>query len=216
MSAPPPTTSPRERHRLRTREEILDAAYAVVTEHGAAALNMSEVARRVGLRQPSLYQYFDSRLAVYDALFERAAKLHLGRVASTVAVTPPGLPALRALAAATVGFAVDNPALAQLLFGPAVPGFAPSAAAARPSRDVRRLVVDSVAAAVDRREVHRAAASPQGIAMLGAITAGVTALELRYDQLALNAEEQRLPLVRPIIDMFSGYFSPDKPPGWVP
>ena len=63
--------TPRERHRLQTREEILDAALAVMAEQGVAALNLTEVARRVGLRQPSLYQYFDSRTAVYDALFER-------------------------------------------------------------------------------------------------------------------------------------------------
>src|SRR5215831_3236374 len=63
--------TPRERHRLQTHEEILDAALAVMAEQGVAALNLTEVARRVGLRQPSLYQYFDSRTAVYDALFER-------------------------------------------------------------------------------------------------------------------------------------------------
>src|SRR5215468_7886796 len=68
--------TPRERHRLQTREEILDAALAVMAEQGVAALNLTEVARRVGLRQPSLYQYFDSRTAVYDALFERGWRAH--------------------------------------------------------------------------------------------------------------------------------------------
>lgn len=208
--------TPRERNRRRTREEILDAALAVITEHGAAALNLSEVARRVGLRQPSLYQYFDSRIAVYDALYERTTRLHLSRVASAAAAHPPGLPALRAVAAATVGFSVENPARTQLLFRPAVPGFTPSEAARRPSRVVRRVVEDSVAAAVDRHELHRAAASSQGLAMLAAITAGVTALQLGYDQFALPDELGRLPLVEPVIAMFSSSFSPDKPPDWAP
>ena len=39
--------TPRERHRLQTREEILDAALAVMAEEGVAALNLTEVARRV-------------------------------------------------------------------------------------------------------------------------------------------------------------------------
>src|SRR5689334_13471355 len=68
--------TPRERHRVQTREEILDAALAVMAERGVAALNLTEVARRVGLRQPSLYQYFDSRTTVYDALFERGWRAH--------------------------------------------------------------------------------------------------------------------------------------------
>jgi AcrR family transcriptional regulator len=216
VSATPPTTTPRERHRQRTREEILDAAIAVVIEHGAAALNLSEVARRVGLRQPSLYQYFDSRLAVYDALFERATKQHLGRVASAVAASRPGLPALRTLAATTVASSAESPALTPLLFRPAVPGFTPSAAAGRHIRAARRLVENSITAAVDRRELHRAAASRQGVAMADAIIAGVTVLQLGYDPFALPAKDRRLPLVQPAIDMFSSYFSPDKPPDWTP
>ncbi len=59
--------SPRER-RQRNREEmvaaILDAARAVMREEGVAALNLHEVARRVGLRTPSLYEYFPGKMAL--------------------------------------------------------------------------------------------------------------------------------------------------------
>ena len=57
-----------QRHN-QTIEEILDLAIEVMAEDGVAALSLAEVARRMGMRPPSLYQYFPSKLAVYDALF---------------------------------------------------------------------------------------------------------------------------------------------------
>ena len=37
-------------------------------------MSLHEVARRVGLRQPSLYAYIDSKAALYDAMFGQAAQ----------------------------------------------------------------------------------------------------------------------------------------------
>ena len=42
-----------------------------MTEYGVGGLSLGEVARRMGLRTPSLYVYFDSKNAVYDAVFAR-------------------------------------------------------------------------------------------------------------------------------------------------
>src|SRR5260370_4387712 len=77
---------PRER-RQRNREEmmaaILDAARVVMREEGVAALNLHEVARRVGLRTPSLYEDFPGQMALYDALYRfgirqyAAGRVHL-------------------------------------------------------------------------------------------------------------------------------------------
>ncbi|MFF4592017.1 TetR/AcrR family transcriptional regulator [Amycolatopsis sp. NPDC001319] len=211
-----PPSGRRERLRLQAIDEILDAALDVVTEQGAAALNLSEVARRVGLRQSSLYQYFDSRLAVYNALFERGMEQHLDVVRTAVAAVPEGWAALRAIAAATVRFSVDHPALSQLLFLPAVPGFEPSARAYRPSLAVQELTTRAFAAAVDRHELHPAAASERGVGLFIALGAGVGSLQLGNDQHAGFDEGRYARLVEPALDMFAAYFSPDKPAGWVP
>src|SRR4051794_34336603 len=42
-----------------------------MTEHGVGGLSLGEVARRMGMRTPSLYVYFDAKNAVYDAVFAR-------------------------------------------------------------------------------------------------------------------------------------------------
>src|SRR3954451_20455862 len=61
----------RQRRRLETIEEIVDVAVEVMTEHGVGGLSLGEVARRMGMRTPSLYVYFASKNAVYDAVFAR-------------------------------------------------------------------------------------------------------------------------------------------------
>jgi AcrR family transcriptional regulator len=212
----PEPTRPRERRRRQTSEEILDAALDVVTEQGVAALNLSEVARRVGLRQPSLYQYFDSRAAVYDALFERGMGHHLDVVRRAVAENPPGLAALRAIAVGTVRFAVDHPALSQLLFAPAVPGFEPSEDAYRPSLEVQALTTAAVESAVARRELHPAAATERGMALFIALSAGIASMQRSNDQHADSVTGRYVPLLEPALDMFAAYFSPDKPGEWTP
>jgi AcrR family transcriptional regulator len=208
--------TPRERHRHRTREEILDAALAVMTEQGVAALNLTEVARRVGLRQPSLYQYFDSRISVYDALFERGMRTHRDLLANTLADTPDGWSAVRAAARATLRFATEQPVLAQLLFTPAVPGFVPSTQAYAPSRDVAQLMHTAITAAVEHGELHPAAESEKGIALLIAIVAGIASQQNANDAGSNFDNGRFVALLDPALDMYAAYFHPDHPETWTP
>src|SRR5260221_4315228 len=75
--------SPQER-RQRNREEmknaILEAARQVMREEGVVALNLQEVARRVGVRAPSLYEYFPGKMALYVALFRMGVLLYAERM----------------------------------------------------------------------------------------------------------------------------------------
>ena len=77
----------RARRRQETIEEILDIAIDVMSEDGVTGLSLAEVARRLGVRPPSLYKYFPSLHAVYDALFLRGSHEHLAD-ASAAAMAP--------------------------------------------------------------------------------------------------------------------------------
>ena len=56
------TSSPRvQRNREAATQSILDAARAIMREEGVAALSMQELARRMDMRAPSLYNYFNSK-----------------------------------------------------------------------------------------------------------------------------------------------------------
>ena len=71
-------------------------AEQVMTEEGVNGLSLAEVARRLGVQPPSLYKYFPSLMAVYDALFLRGQLEHLEVMRSAMADAEPGLPALNA------------------------------------------------------------------------------------------------------------------------
>ncbi len=208
--------TPRERHRRQTREEILDAALAVMTDNGVAALNLTEVARRVGLRQPSLYQYFNSRTAVYDALFERGMQAHHDAVAAALARAPAGWSAVRAAMTATLRFAARHPVLAQFLFTRAVPGFVPSEHAYAPSLRQYELIRAAVAAAAERGDLHPAASSERGVALLVALTAGVASQQAANDPGPGPGEDRFTVLLDPALDMYAAYFRPDRPGDWTP
>ena len=77
MSAEPVVPDRRQRRRQETKEEVLDHAAEIMAEQGVAGLSVGEVARRMGIRPPSLYGYFPSKNALYDALFERGARMVL-------------------------------------------------------------------------------------------------------------------------------------------
>lgn len=57
------------RRRAETAREIVDAAWAVVREKGWDGLTLRAVAERVGMKAPSLYSHFDSKLAIVDAMY---------------------------------------------------------------------------------------------------------------------------------------------------
>jgi AcrR family transcriptional regulator len=116
-------------------DEALGHAVELMTAEGVGALSVSEVARRMGIRGPSLYKYFPSRHAIYDALFTRGLAGELAAVYEAAEQSPRGVPRIRAGGAAAVRWAVENPALAQLLHWRPVPGYEPAPEAFAPSRD---------------------------------------------------------------------------------
>jgi len=129
-STPVAATDRRHRRRQETIEEILDIAVQIMAEQGVAGLSVGEIARRMGIRPPSVYVYFPSKNALYDALFARGARLLLAVMQEVFAALPtrPGtleeilLPASRAF----VRWSVEHAAYSQLLFWRPVPGFTPS------------------------------------------------------------------------------------------
>src|SRR3954467_9711624 len=66
--------------RSQRREQILAAAWDIAGEQGLGAVSLHEVARRVGIRQPSLYGYVSSKLDLYDAMFAQAYEQLLARL----------------------------------------------------------------------------------------------------------------------------------------
>src|SRR5690348_2222464 len=62
-------TDRRTARRDAKRAAILVEAWRLARRDGLAAISLRDLADAVGLRQPSLYVYFESKLDLYDAMF---------------------------------------------------------------------------------------------------------------------------------------------------
>src|SRR4051812_29633262 len=123
-----------ERREART-QEIVDAAWALAAIDGIGGFSLHGVARAVGIRQPSLYEYFDSKLALYDAMFADGNRKLVERLAALDLPDDPRR-ALKVLMRGFVEFAVEDVARQELLFARPIPGFEPSAEAYAPAVEV--------------------------------------------------------------------------------
>ena len=119
--------SRREQVRQDTIEEILRIAREEMKKVGVAALSLGVIARRLGMKTPSLYTYFDSKNALYDELFRRGF-LEFGHWIDERLHQDGSLREnLESAIETYMRFAQINPDLFQLMFQRPVPDFVPSA-----------------------------------------------------------------------------------------
>jgi AcrR family transcriptional regulator len=129
-----PTDDRISKRRAATRLEIVEAAWEVAREQGVAQLTLRQVATRVGMQAPSLYSHFDSKHAIYDAMFGQGWSAYLAACQEARAALPVEPRArLRAMAHQFFDYSVADPAWFQLLNQRLVPGFEPSEEAYAPS-----------------------------------------------------------------------------------
>jgi AcrR family transcriptional regulator len=135
----------RTRRRQALVEEIVDAADELVHEHGLTGLSMRDLGQRVGLHSSSLYQYFPSKLDIYDALF---ARWHRELAAWMSVFDRSGDPetVFRIGSARFTAFCVADPVRYQLLFQRTITDFEPSDA----SMDLARASYADMATALAR------------------------------------------------------------------
>ncbi len=137
--------------RRRTIDEIVTVAVEVMSESGAAGLSLGEVAKRMGMRTPSLYGYFDSKAALCDELFRRGwadltatmrPEYERRPATSSSALHRQMTSTLRVF----VGWALDHRATAELMFWRPVAGWEPSPGAYAPAVELMAALSASVAA----------------------------------------------------------------------
>jgi AcrR family transcriptional regulator len=116
------TTAERREARVAS---ILEAAWALAHTDGIGGVSLHAIAREVGIRQPSLYEYFDSKHDLYDAMFADGNRQLLERLEALRLPRDPRA-ALKAFMRAFVAFAVEDAARCALLFQRPIPGFEPS------------------------------------------------------------------------------------------
>lgn len=167
-----PTEDPRPRRREAKIASIVDAAWSLAREHGIQMVSLRDLAGRVGMRQPSLYAYFDSKDDLYDAMFADGNRQLLARLDSLDLPSDPRA-ALKAALGAFAAFAIADPARNSLLFRRVIPGFEPSEA----SYAVAQEALDRILSVMNAAGVRA-----QGdVDCLVAMTAGLIEAQLSND-----------------------------------
>ena len=104
---------------------IIEFAWKLAREQGIAGVSLHALAREVGVRQPSLYEYFDSKNALHDAMFADGNRQLIERLDALKLPREPRA-ALKRFLSVFIVVGLEDPARYELLFQRHVPGFAPS------------------------------------------------------------------------------------------
>ena len=136
------------------REQILDVALEVFARSGFHGSSMNDVAEAAGVTKPVLYQHFDSKRELYQALLEEVGNRLLSKIAKGVAGATDGKSQTELGFQAYFRWVADDHDAFLLLFGSGSRRDDEFAAA------VRRITAESAEAiapliAVDIDEEHR-------------------------------------------------------------
>ena len=100
-------------HRIQNR--IIDSARSLIVENGFEQLSLRGIARRVGYSPAALYEYFESKDAIIEAVCSQIDSQMQEFVAQAIEEQDMRHPLLRA-ALAYIDFAIQNPDDFRLLF----------------------------------------------------------------------------------------------------
>ena len=132
--------------RAAATSAIVAAAWELAREHGLGGLTLRDLARGLGMATPSLYSYFDSKNALYDAMYADGWRAFIG-----FEPQPPAKDVREAIRAGMdrwVRFSLADPVRFQLLSLRTIPGFEPSGASyaiAQQAYDESFAVLDAIA-----------------------------------------------------------------------
>jgi AcrR family transcriptional regulator len=167
------TKSGKVTHRREAKvAEIVQSAWKLAREHGIAGVSLHALAREVGMRQPSLYAYFDSKLALYDAMFADGNRRLLHEL-DLVKLPRDPRAALKKFLAEFVAFGLEDPARYELLFARHVPGFVPS--------PTSYSLAEDVVGRVYRLMIEAGVSKQDDIDCIVAIVAGLMEAQLSND-----------------------------------
>jgi AcrR family transcriptional regulator len=140
-----PNRDRKAERRAATRREIVDAAWDIARDEGLENVTLRAVAERVGMRSPSLYTHFESKNAIYDAMFGEAWADYLA-ITETINPKLPAQPrkALLTMVQSFVDYCTADLARFQLMNQRLVYDFTPSQASYEPSLRVMQTFTEQM------------------------------------------------------------------------
>lgn len=200
----------RQRNREETIANILHAAREVMREKGVADLNMQEVAHKVGMRAPSLYNYFPNRIAIYEELFVLGMRMYRQQLEALVQTYGTSWEGLQRIMQGYLAFGLENPELYQLLFERPVPGFAPSPEGLEESAKLLEASTRMTAQAIAEGTFHTSLSPEVTMNLLIVLMHGVTAQHLANEPHLPSGSGRFGSLISVIIDLLQKAWTQDE------
>ena len=168
----------RTRRHLSSKAEIVQAAWELAREEGIGGFSLRQLAARVGMKAPSLYQYFETKNDLYDAMFHDGYEELRDRLESQEGRGRLSRVDIKAEGRKFFDFCTEDPVRYALMCERPIPGFEPSAASAALAEEVLRTQVYAMMAnlgVTDEETVRLFLAMTNGIvAQQNAINPGGT------------------------------------------
>jgi AcrR family transcriptional regulator len=187
----------REARRQSARDAIVQVAWELVRGEGLPGLSLRELAKRAGITTPTVYAYFPSKSAIYDAMFGQAAAEFADRMSEPYDSEDP-----RAVLVGGVRrflhFCTSDTARYQLLFQRTIPGFEPSPESFAPAVRALRLVRESLAL--------NGVSDPRHVDMWTALTTGLVDQQISNDP----GGDRWARLIDDFVAMFLAYCQGDR------
>ena len=185
----------RAERRQETIDEIVATAWRLARAEGLAGLSLRELAVEVGMRPQSLYTYFDSKNAIYDAMFAQGC-LQFAEGQTRWQLVGDARADLKAIGRFFVEFCTQDPVRYQLMFQRVIPGFEPSA-------ESLAISVDSLAV-VERHLVSLGIDDPRHLDLFTALGTGLASQQISNDP----GGDRWIRLIDDAVDMYVDHVSP--------
>jgi AcrR family transcriptional regulator len=198
----------RRRYRQETIDAILAATRAVMQEQGVAALNLNEVARRLGVSGQALAKYFPNKAALYDALFLLGHRLFREAEEQVWRTTAPDWERIRQWFEVRLALACEHPDLYHLIWEQSVPGFLPSEAGQEDIRLMRAAARNMIGEVIEAGHLDAGLPAERVVDLLMAVRHGIIAEHLGKRDYLPPGSERFSGLVPDVLAVFQHAWEP--------
>src|SRR5215470_14472463 len=202
----------RLRYRQETVDAILAAARAVMQEQGVAALNLNEVARRLGVSGQALAKYFPNKAALYDALFQLGHRLFREAEEQVWRTTKPDWGRIRQWFEVRLALACEHPDLYHLIWEQPVPGFLPSEVGQEDIRLMLTLARNMISEVIEAGNLAAGLPAERVVDMLMTVRHGIIAEYLGKRAMLGPASNRFSGLVPDFLAVFEHAWNPKRQP----
>ena len=150
----------RDDQRRQLRAAILDAAASLLSDRGLENMSVRAIASRVGSSTKVIYSHFGGKPGIVDALYRDGFEQLAVAVREAANGEGSAPERLGRIAEAYRSFALQSPALYELMFGPRVRDLLPSPQQRNPVLGASQVIADLIRAGqadgtIQRGDVHR-------------------------------------------------------------